>query len=284
MSPDKIVNFSLSHIDSLHRDQAPFIRSILRACTSDTIEIFPGTPADSKETPNICDEMASYQGNLDSFRLLCDRQNSRRNRSLVAVVTLCLLSYARSEQSNVFQTIVGYAAFAHNIPKRAIKTFYQMGLTVSYESIRRTLAANANAVEREMKEKVLTRRFFISYDNINFYEHVRDARIFNQGAQINYTTGYICFLGLSEQYENGHPSDCTWQNQYLSSSLIDRTAVNALHADDFHLSSADIRHKGKAVRYMVSGVLGRYFAKAMRKQKVEIDGILFMSSLLIYIC
>ncbi len=144
--------------------------------------------------------------------MLCDRQNSRRNRLLVAVVALCLLSYACSKQSNVFQTIVGHAAFAHNIPKRAIETFHQMGLTVSYESIRRAFAANADAVEREMKKKVLTRRFFISYDNMNFYEYVRDACIFNQGAQINYTAGYICFLGPSEQYENGHSSDCTWQN------------------------------------------------------------------------
>ena len=31
---------------------------------------------------------------------------------------------------------------------------------------------------------------------MNFYEHVRDAYIFNQGAQINYTAGYICFWAL----------------------------------------------------------------------------------------
>ncbi len=60
LSPDKILSFSLSHIDSVHRKQAPFIRSILRACTSDTVEILSATLADSEETPNICDEMASY--------------------------------------------------------------------------------------------------------------------------------------------------------------------------------------------------------------------------------
>ncbi len=228
--------------------------------------------------------MASYQGNLDSFPLLYDRKNFCCNYLLVAVIALCLLSYVRSEQSNVFQTIVRHTAFAHNIPKRAIETFHHIRLTVSYESICRTLATNANAIEREMKEKVLTRQFFISYDYMNFYEHMRDAHIFNPGAQINYTAGYICFLGPFEQYENGHPSDCTWQNQYLSSSVIDRTAVNALHADDFHLLSADIWHRREAVRHMISGVLGRYFAKAMCKQKVEIDGIPFMLLLLIHIC
>lgn len=38
------------------------------------------------------------------------------------------------------------------------------------------------------------------------------------------------------------------------------------------------------MRHTISGVLGRYFAKAMRKQKVELDGMLFMSFLIIHIC
>lgn len=92
------------------------------------------------------------------------------------------MSYVCSEQSNVFQTVVGHAAFTYNIPKCAVKTFHQMELAVSYKSICCALGANANAVEREMREKIMTRWFFILYDNINFYEHVRDARIFNQAA------------------------------------------------------------------------------------------------------
>lgn len=70
LSPDKILSFSLSHIDNVHHKQASFIRSILRACTSKTVEILSATLADSKETPDICDAMASYQGNLDGFLLL----------------------------------------------------------------------------------------------------------------------------------------------------------------------------------------------------------------------
>lgn len=157
-------------------------------------------------------------------------------------------------------------------------------LAVSYKSIRCALGVNANAVEREMKEKVLTRQFFISYNNMKLYEHVRDACIFNRRAQINYTAGYVCFLGPFDQSENGRLSNCTWQNQYLSASLIDRTAVHDLRANNFFLSFADIQHRGHTVQHTVSRVLGRYFAKAMRKQKAEIDGILFMSLSLIYIC
>lgn len=165
----------------------------MRLCTSDTIEILFATPANSKDIPNIYNETASYQGNLDGFLLLSNRQNFCCNRSLVAVVALCLLSYAHSEQLNIFQTIVGHVAFAHNIPKYAVKTFHQIGLAISYKSICCTFGANANAMKKEMREKIMTHHFFILYNNMNFYEHVHNTCIFNQGAQINYTAGYICF-------------------------------------------------------------------------------------------
>lgn len=181
LSLEKILNFSFSTLDQLHFDQAPFIRSILRTCTSSSTEVLSGDLTDliDDETPDIRDEMVLYRENLDQFPLLGKRQNSWQNHSLIAVVALCLLCYAQSEKSNIFQATAGHAAFAHNIPKRAVETFHQMGLLVSYESIRRALAANANAVEAELREKVQKYRFFISYDNMNFYEHVRDARIFN---------------------------------------------------------------------------------------------------------
>ncbi len=177
--------------------------------TSDTIEIFSATPADSKETPNICDKMASYQGNLDGFPLLSNWRHSYCNHSLVAVVALYLLSYSRSKQSNVLQTVVKHAAFAHNIPKCAVVTFHQIELAVSYKSISRAFGANAKAMEREMREKIMTCQFFILYNNMNFYEHICNAYIFNQRAQINYTIGYIYFLGLYEQSEDERILNCT---------------------------------------------------------------------------
>lgn len=33
---------------------------------------------------------------------------------------------------------------------------------------------------------------------MNFYEYIHDAYIFNQRVQINFTIGYISFLGLYE--------------------------------------------------------------------------------------
>ncbi len=40
---------------------------------------------------------------------------------------------------------------------------------------------------KEIVEKTRFHRFFILYDNINFYEHVRDKQLHNQSAIVNYT-------------------------------------------------------------------------------------------------
>lgn len=69
-----------------------------------------------------------------------------------------------------------------------------MGLLVSYESICRVFTSNAGVVEAQLKEKVQKYRFFILYNNINFYKHVHNARMSNRGAQIYYIVGYICFI------------------------------------------------------------------------------------------
>lgn len=44
--------------------------------------------------PDIDDEMAIYRENLKKFPLLHKQQNSQCNCSFIAVVALCLLSYA----------------------------------------------------------------------------------------------------------------------------------------------------------------------------------------------
>lgn len=69
-----------------------------------------------------------------------------------------------------------------------------MGLLFLYKSICRAFAANANVVKAELREKVQKYYFFILYNNVNFYKHVCNAQMFNQGAQINYIISYICFM------------------------------------------------------------------------------------------
>lgn len=111
-------------------------------------------------------------------------------------------------------------------------------------------------------EKTRSQRFFILYDNMNFYENVRNQRLFNRSSLLNYTAGYICFMKTNHRIEDGADS---WEEQYIDDSQIDRKLVNELKNEDFDLTQADQDYCSAAIRYIISGVLHQYFATAMRR-------------------
>ena len=92
-----------------------------------------------------------------------------------------MLCYARNQQSNILQIATGYLAYADNVPKRTAEILHRMGLPVTSETVRKALSANAEAIRAELQEKAWNRRFFISFDNMNFYEHRRDQHLANKG-------------------------------------------------------------------------------------------------------
>ena len=60
-----------------------------------------------------------------------------------------------------------------------------MAILVFYKSIYQTFIANTNIVEVEIRKKLQLYRFFILYDNMNFYKYVYSTCIFNHKVQIN---------------------------------------------------------------------------------------------------
>lgn len=52
--------------------------------------------------------------------------------------------------------------------------------------------------------KILKKRFFIFYDNINFYEKVKNQQLYNKAAFLNYTIGYICFMNILSSLINSN--------------------------------------------------------------------------------
>ena len=126
----------------------------------------------------------------------------------------------------MFQRVIGYYAFSGNILKWSVESFYQIDIIVLYESIRRGLQVNAAAVIKEIVEETRFHRFFISYDNMNFYEIVRDQRLHNQSAIVNYMSRYICFM----KPPKGGREDNNWLEYYInckSFKLWVGLAVNA---------------------------------------------------------
>lgn len=259
VTPQQFESFSCVKMDREHRRNAPFTRMLLRACIDSHTGIL--------DDPDL-DFADQLQDNMESFWILGERTNSTRNRALVSVVCLSMLCYARNERSSMMQRVGGQFAFANNVPKRLVEAYHQMGLIVSYESIRRGLNVNAKAVMDTIVDKIRTSRFFISYDNMNIYENTRDQRIHNRSALMNYTAGYICFMKTPGSMDG---SGDTWAERYIDSDPIDRKLVNDLTCDDFDLDEEDISHRSAAVRYSISEVLSQFFHTAMQKQKNSQD-------------
>lgn len=95
-----------------------------------------------------------------------------------------------------------------------------------YKSIYQTLNINALAIKEALQEKAIEKRFFISYDNMNFYEKARDQQFYNRGTLLNYTAGYVYFMNISESSIN---SDDNWYKCYLNVDQIDKEAVNDIN-------------------------------------------------------
>ena len=101
------------------------------------------------------------------------------------------------------------------------------------------MQVNATAVIEEIIEKTRFHRFFISYDNIDFYKNVWDQQLHNWSAIINYTFGYICFMKPPEGGREYH----TWLERYIDSDQIDQRLVNTLTNEDFDLIQSDHDHR-----------------------------------------
>ena len=144
MNPQRLREFSLVAIDRAHKQEAPFIRSLLRACVDSHDHII--------DNPNLdlADDISLLRNNMVDPPELEERNSSKRNRALISIVSLALLCYGRNERCNMFQRVIGHYAFSRNIPKQSIESFYQMGIIVLYESIRRGLQVNAAAVMEEI--------------------------------------------------------------------------------------------------------------------------------------
>lgn len=84
-----------------------------------------------------------------------------------------------------------------------------MDIVIFNETIWQALQVNAQGILSKLKEWAWSQCLFILYDNINFYETVRDQRLYNKAHVVNYTAEYIRYMPVSDEshlpYINGDP-------------------------------------------------------------------------------
>ena len=123
--------------------------------------------------------------------------------------------------------VTGYFTFAHNVSKKGTKVYHKMSLIVLYKIVQQALNANGQAILRLLCEKVNVERFFLSYDNMNFYEKVQNQKVHNKNHQIVYTARYLCFMKGKASFLH---------------HIVDYKAINKLTPFDFLLAPAEFQH------------------------------------------
>lgn len=74
---------------------------------------------------------------------------------------------------------------------------------------------------------------------MNFYENIREQRIYNRSSLTSYTTGYIYFI-MTLNSKNGLTN--RWEDKYINHSQVDRRLVNQLREHNLELKQADKDH------------------------------------------
>lgn len=111
MDPSRIESFNMVAVDKERQRDAPFLRSLLRVIVNSSSAVISEDSDDSdRELPELADNMHG-----DSFSLLEEKTPYRRNRATVAVAVMCMLCYARSERSNLFQAANGHLSFSRTM-------------------------------------------------------------------------------------------------------------------------------------------------------------------------
>ena len=164
VSPKTLDLFDLKTIASKQQKCAPMLTFMLYTCAGLDDNQANLDDVDWNEAGNSVFDMEL--GNNTSKRT----EPRGRNCKQIATASLCMLCYSRNQLSNVLQMTADYFAFANNASKRMVKVFHQMGIMVVYETVQRAFQVSATAIIEELKAKVWKRRFFLSFDNMNFYD------------------------------------------------------------------------------------------------------------------
>lgn len=246
----RIDAFSFDDLDNAHKRTALVLQSLLMAVivplhdTGAAPELRADT-AGSDSDP-AADLVIGTQGE--------DVETQGQNRKLAATSALSMLAYAHSKNSNLFQVIMGYYAFASGVKKRSMESLYQIGCMVTYESVLRVLQANARATEILIQEKARTEQFLISFDNLNFYRSKKDQTLLNWAYLENYTAGFVTFMGR-------HP--------HLSLESVNHGMVNNLSCSNILLRSAAVQCHQEAARASACQILLKYMPSTLCAQTVR---------------
>jgi hypothetical protein len=84
-------------------------------------------------------------------RLYHHTENRKRNKAIIATFMAYMVMFARSQQNNYMQTIIGFWLQSVKAPKRLIALLNRLGISVSYGSITTAVKAVGTAAAKDLQ-------------------------------------------------------------------------------------------------------------------------------------
>ncbi|RPB21892.1 hypothetical protein L211DRAFT_851111 [Terfezia boudieri ATCC MYA-4762] len=119
------------------------------------------------------------------------RQNRTMDRYLRATTILGVMINSRNVKVNYFQTILGIALTGYGTPKRTINLMSCLELTISYQTILRTLKLTAKEYAKEVKELAKQVPLGCAYDNLNKEQKAGTETIKNRTSAYKLTVNLV---------------------------------------------------------------------------------------------
>ena len=139
VNSETLDKFDVKVVAERQKQVAPFTTSLVRAAAG--LDNVDDSAFDSDDEPAV--ELSKQQ---------LQKKHSLRSQdwSLIATVSLCMMCYARNQQSNLLQVVISYLTYTDNVPKQKAKIFHRMELLITPKTVQKVLSANAAAIRAEL--------------------------------------------------------------------------------------------------------------------------------------
>jgi hypothetical protein len=103
--------------------------------------------------------------------------------------------------------MIGFWLQAMKVPKRAITVLNQLGISISYDSVRAAVKAVSLAAQKRMRSVVKAGKFFgVCWDNLALPNNKKETTEMNRGSLDHCTTSYMYELVVPEPPQDVHSS------------------------------------------------------------------------------
>jgi hypothetical protein len=207
VTPEFIRTFSFQSLGRRFAELAPSLWRIVCALGDidhDTVEQYlKTTPADIEGLEES--EEDERQGNADAAggdaaeeaATTHKTKHKAKDKVLGAIMAIADIAFTRSRNCNAAQMMIGYYLFATRTGKRVMGVLNHLGISLSYDTVRRALQCNAENVRSLVSQRARNNPIALTYDNLTNKHHAATETLLNKSSMQCFTACGVIFLKLT---------------------------------------------------------------------------------------